>query len=155
MIGAAKYRRMMADLDCKGQVCSIKRIQNKHYEVYINFEIVKKIKKRESANKYIARLHKSKTMSKYFTHKQNCNQSQNQSQKAATELLDTMSNRIVTDVPKFMEKLKQDVAAINISYPRCRDIAVSKWDSSANAMGVSLSCGNWNANIYLYKIIED
>lgn len=54
--------------------------------MYVNFEIVKKFKKRESANKYIARLYKSKTMSKYFTHKENCNQSQNQSQKAATEL---------------------------------------------------------------------
>ncbi len=64
--GAKKYRLLMAELDNEGLVCSINRVQHKHFEVYINYAIIKVFKKRESANKYIARLHKLTFMKKVY-----------------------------------------------------------------------------------------
>ena len=55
---ATKYRLLQAELDEAGVITTIKRIGPKWFEVYVNYEIAKKYRKRLSCNRLLVRLHK-------------------------------------------------------------------------------------------------
>lgn len=59
-MASTKYRKIMSDLDNLGVTTNIERVGPKWYEVHVDFEIIKKYRKRDSANKFIVRLLKSK-----------------------------------------------------------------------------------------------
>lgn len=57
--GRVRNRIIRSRLDALGYVSKIERIHEKHFELIINFEIIKVYKKRESANIYLKKLLKS------------------------------------------------------------------------------------------------
>ena len=59
-----KYRKILGELDQIGYVIHINRVCRKRYELQVNWQIVKRYKKRDSCNKYILRIHKKTTMAK-------------------------------------------------------------------------------------------
>jgi hypothetical protein len=61
MKGSGKYRKIQNDLDGIGLNTSVVRQGKKAYALVVNFEIVAVLKKRDSINKRILKLHKQKT----------------------------------------------------------------------------------------------
>ncbi len=59
-----KYRKILGELDQLGHVIYINRVCDKRYELQVNWQIVKRYRKRDSCNKYILKIHKKVTMSK-------------------------------------------------------------------------------------------
>jgi len=59
--GSKRYRVMLHELQQYGVTASILRIQDKHYEVHVDFEIKQQYRHRRSANRYLVRLHKKTT----------------------------------------------------------------------------------------------
>ena len=60
MKGSAKYRKMQNNLDKIGLHTNIIKIDNKAFAFIVNFETIKVFKKRDSINKRIIQLHKTK-----------------------------------------------------------------------------------------------
>lgn len=56
--GSAKYRLMMRALDDAGQTVNILRIAPGWYELHLNYEIIRKARKRETCNRHLTRLAK-------------------------------------------------------------------------------------------------
>jgi len=54
--GSKKYRRILHELQQNGVMADIVRIDKKHYEVHVDFEIRKRYRLRRSANKFIKKL---------------------------------------------------------------------------------------------------
>jgi hypothetical protein len=57
MKGSSKYRKLQNDLDNVGIPTSILKIDKKAYSFMVNFEIVAVLKKRDSINKRLIKLH--------------------------------------------------------------------------------------------------
>ena len=77
-----KYRKILGELDQLGHVIHINRVCEKRYELQVNWQIVKRYRKRDSCNKYILRIHKKTTMAK---------------EKKVAEILDVPIHFILTD----------------------------------------------------------
>ncbi len=56
--GVKKYKILRSNLDSKGFVTHINRVNEKCFNLIINGEIVKVYKKRQSANNYLIKLFK-------------------------------------------------------------------------------------------------
>lgn len=93
-------------------------------------------------------------MPKYFTHLASTNAPKNHLQRRALDLLETSSNRLITDPSLLVKELSRIVEKLNANNPRCTPLVVRSYGSDPNSIGVTLG-ETFTVSFHIYRVKED
>lgn len=87
----------------------------------------------------------------FFTYLSSSNMPANALQREAADLLERRSNLLILGSVSFLDKLKQDVARLNRTHPRCTPLELHTWGVGDGSIGVSLG-ERFTVGFYLYPV---